>query len=51
MLKRVHFKSSWLPYALVAPQILITLIFFMWPAGQSIYQSFLIEDAFGLSTE
>jgi len=51
MLKRVHFKSSWLPYALVAPQILITLVFFMWPAGQSIYQSFLIEDAFGLTTE
>lgn len=51
MLKRVHYSSSWLPYALVAPQILITLVFFMWPAGQSIYQSFLIEDAFGLSTQ
>ena len=51
MLKRVHFESSWLPYALVAPQILITIVFFMWPAGQSVYQSFLIEDAFGLSTE
>ncbi|HIG43708.1 MAG: sn-glycerol-3-phosphate ABC transporter permease UgpA [bacterium] len=51
MLKRVHFESSWLPYALVAPQILITCVFFMWPAGQSVYQSFLIEDAFGLSTE
>jgi sn-glycerol 3-phosphate transport system permease protein len=51
MLKRAHFNSSWLPYALVAPQIIITLVFFMWPAGQSIYQSFLIEDAFGLSTE
>jgi sn-glycerol 3-phosphate transport system permease protein len=51
MLKRVHFPASLLPYLLVAPQILVTVIFFLWPASQAIYQSFLIEDAFGLSTE
>ncbi|WP_425046022.1 sn-glycerol-3-phosphate ABC transporter permease UgpA [Primorskyibacter sp. S87] len=51
MLKRVHFPTSVLPYLLVAPQIIITLVFFIWPASQAIYQSFLIEDAFGLSTE
>ncbi|MCP5072870.1 MAG: sn-glycerol-3-phosphate ABC transporter permease UgpA [Rhodobacteraceae bacterium] len=51
MLKRVHFPSSVLPYLLVAPQIIITLVFFMWPASQAVYQSFLIEDAFGLSSE
>ncbi|MCZ4273453.1 sn-glycerol-3-phosphate ABC transporter permease UgpA [Maritalea porphyrae] len=51
MLKRVHFQSSILPYLLVAPQIVITLVFFIWPASQAVYQSFLIEDAFGLSTE
>ncbi len=51
MLKRVHFPPSLLPYLLVAPQIIITLVFFIWPASQAIYQSFLIEDAFGLSTE
>lgn len=51
MLKRVHFPASALPYLLVAPQILITLVFFIWPASQAVYQSFLIEDAFGLSTE
>ncbi|MCP4207659.1 MAG: sn-glycerol-3-phosphate ABC transporter permease UgpA [Shimia sp.] len=51
MLKRVHFPTSALPYLLVAPQIIITLIFFIWPASQAVYQSFLIEDAFGLSTE
>lgn len=51
MLKRVHFPSSPLPYLLVAPQVLITLVFFIWPASQALYQSFLIEDAFGLSTE
>jgi len=38
-------------YILVAPQVLITLVFFIWPASQAVYQSFLIEDAFGLSTE
>lgn len=51
MLKRVHFKASPLPYLLVAPQLLITITFFIWPASQAIYQSMLIEDAFGLSTE
>lgn len=51
MLKRVHFPTSPLPYLLVAPQIIITLVFFIWPATQAVYQSFLIEDAFGLSTE
>ena len=51
MLKRVHFPSSLLPYLLVAPQIAITLVFFIWPASQAMYQSFLVEDAFGLSTE
>ncbi len=51
MLKRVHFPTSLLPYTLVAPQVIITLVFFIWPASQAIYQSFLIEDAFGISTE
>lgn len=51
MLKRVHFKKSALPYILVAPQIVITMVFFIWPASQALYQSFLLEDAFGLSTE
>jgi sn-glycerol 3-phosphate transport system permease protein len=51
MLKRVHFGSSALPFVLVAPQILITVIFFIWPASQALYQSMLIQDAFGLSTE
>lgn len=51
MLKRVHFPVSWLPYLLVTPQILITLVFFVWPASQALWQSLLIEDAFGLGTE
>ena len=51
MEKRVVFRSAWLPYALVAPQIAITIIFFFWPAAQAIYYSFLVQDPFGLSTQ
>ena len=49
--KTVTFRHKWLPYALIAPQIVITLIFFIWPASQALYQSVLREDAFGLKTE
>jgi sn-glycerol 3-phosphate transport system permease protein len=51
MKKRSVFGGRALPYALLAPQIAVTLIFFYWPASQAIWQSFLVEDAFGLSTE
>ena len=47
MEKRVTFNERWLPYLLLGPQIIITLVFFFWPSGQAIYQSLLIEDAFG----
>jgi len=50
MEKRVIFKHKFLPYLLVAPQIIITLIFFIWPASQALYQSVLQEDPFGLSS-
>jgi sn-glycerol 3-phosphate transport system permease protein len=48
--KRTTFPTSWLPYALVAPQVLITLIFFIWPAGQALIQSVQRQDAFGFRT-
>ncbi len=51
MLKRVHFKTSYLPYLLVTPQIIVTLVFFFWPASQALYQSLLVEDPFGLSSK
>jgi len=51
MEKRVVFRSAWLPYVLVAPQIAITVIFFFWPAAQAVYYSFLLQDAFGLSSQ
>jgi len=51
MEKRTQFPVGWLPYALVAPQLAITLVFFVWPAGQALWQSLLVQDAFGLNTE
>jgi sn-glycerol 3-phosphate transport system permease protein len=48
--KRVVFKNKVLPYILVGPQIIVTLVFFIWPASQALYQSVLQEDAFGLSS-
>ena len=49
--KKVRFKSRWLPWVLLAPQLAIVLVFFFWPAGQALYQSVLEEDAFGMSRE
>jgi sn-glycerol 3-phosphate transport system permease protein len=49
--KRARFESRWLPYALIAPQMAITLIFFFLPASQAVYQSVFVQDAFGASTQ
>ena len=51
MEKRVVFSKLGLPILLVAPQIVITLVFFIWPASQALYQSLLLEDAFGLKSQ
>jgi sn-glycerol 3-phosphate transport system permease protein len=51
MEKRARFESRWLPYALIAPQMAITLIFFFLPASQAVYQSLLVQDAFGNATQ
>ena len=51
MEKRVVFRSAWLPYALVLPQIAVTIVFFFWPAFQAGWYSFQLQDAFGLQTE
>jgi sn-glycerol 3-phosphate transport system permease protein len=51
MEKRVVFRSPWLPYALLAPQLAITVVFFFWPAAQAIWFSFQLQDAFGLSSQ
>jgi sn-glycerol 3-phosphate transport system permease protein len=49
--KRVVFRSAWLPYALVAPQIAVTIVFFFWPAVQAAWYSFQLQDAFGERTQ
>ncbi|WP_295542432.1 sn-glycerol-3-phosphate ABC transporter permease UgpA [uncultured Pseudacidovorax sp.] len=50
MEKRVLFRSSWLPWVLIAPQMAVILVFFFWPASQAVLQSLQSEDAFGTST-
>ncbi len=50
MRKRVIFSNKGLPYLLLLPQVVITTVFFFWPAGQAIYQSTLVQDPFGLSS-
>jgi len=49
--KRVRFKHRWLPWALIAPQMGIVLVFFFLPAGQALYQSVFVQDAFGASMQ
>jgi len=49
MEKRVTFGNVLIPYLLVAAQLAVTLVFFIWPAGQALLQSVITEDAFGLT--
>jgi len=51
MEKRVFFKGWWLPALLVAPQLLISFVFFFYPSGQAIWYSLFLPDPFGLKTE
>ncbi|HRD76004.1 MAG TPA: sn-glycerol-3-phosphate ABC transporter permease UgpA [Hyphomicrobiaceae bacterium] len=50
MEKRAIFGGWAFPLLLLAPQLIITLVFFYVPAAQAIWQSFLLQDAFGLKT-
>ena len=49
--KRVVFKSAWLPWVLIAPQVVVIAVFFFWPAAQALLQSVQQSDAFGTSVE
>ncbi|MGJ7614586.1 MULTISPECIES: sn-glycerol-3-phosphate ABC transporter permease UgpA [unclassified Variovorax] len=51
MEKRVFFRSGWLPWLLLTPQMAVILVFFFWPAGQAVLQSLQQQDAFGTSVE
>ena len=51
MEKRVVFRSAWLPWVLIAPQVAVIVVFFFWPAAQALLQSVQQSDAFGTSVE
>jgi sn-glycerol 3-phosphate transport system permease protein len=50
MTKNAYYKGLLIPALLLAPQLAITVVFFYWPASQAVWQSFLVQDAFGIST-
>lgn len=49
-MKKVQFKSKYIQYLFVFPQMIIILIFFIWPSIMAFYYSFIMEDAFGISS-
>src|SRR5258707_12370319 len=51
MKKRAMLGDRALPYLLLGPQLAVTLVFFYWPTSQAVWQSFLLQDAFGLRTD
>jgi len=50
-MRKVVFQGTLLPLILILPQITVTALFFFWPASQALWQSFLIQDAFGTTTQ
>jgi sn-glycerol 3-phosphate transport system permease protein len=50
-LKRAHFRQSRLPLLLLAPQLLVLLLFFFIPAVRALVQAFVITDPFGNSVQ
>jgi sn-glycerol 3-phosphate transport system permease protein len=49
--RRATFKSSWLAFALIAPQLILVFIFFYWPAAQSLFWALTLEAPFGGTTQ
>jgi sn-glycerol 3-phosphate transport system permease protein len=49
--KRAFFRSAWLPWVLMAPQVVVIALFFFWPAAQALLQSVQQSDAFGTSVD
>jgi sn-glycerol 3-phosphate transport system permease protein len=49
--RKVIFRGTALPLLLLAPQLAVTAVFFLWPAGVAVWQSVLQQDAWGLRTE
>lgn len=51
MERKVVFRGRLLPLLLIAPQLAVTLVFFIWPAAQAVWQSLWLEDAFGFAPQ
>ena len=49
MQRKVIFPNRWLPYVLLAPQLAVTLVFFIWPSAQAVLMAFQQQDPFGLA--
>ncbi|MEL7012495.1 MAG: ABC transporter permease subunit [Pseudomonadota bacterium] len=45
-MEKAQFNNRWMPYLLLAPQMIIIAIFFLWPAAEAIRSSFYLEDPF-----
>lgn len=46
-MRRAYFRTNWLAFALVAPQLLIIFVFFYWPSAQAVYWAFTLEQPWG----
>jgi len=51
MQRKVIFPHRWLPYMLLAPQLAVTLVFFIWPSAQAVQMAFQQQDPFGLAVQ
>lgn len=51
MQRKVIFPNRWLPYMLLAPQLAVTLVFFIWPSAQAVMMAFQQQDPFGLAVQ
>jgi sn-glycerol 3-phosphate transport system permease protein len=51
MERRTIFPGTLFPILLVLPQLLLTAVFFLWPAGQAIWSSMTRADPFGINTQ
>ena len=50
-MRKVGFGGTLLPLLLLAPQLAVTGVFFLWPAGAAVWQSVLQQDPWGLRSE
>jgi sn-glycerol 3-phosphate transport system permease protein len=48
--RRILFPGVALPVLLVAPQFLLTVVFFIWPAAEAVQEALTATDPFGTST-